>query len=86
MSPTPARPENVFLLAAHRHTQARHLGKAAGYDSRAGIVASALTITHTGGNSDDVFQHTAQLTANDIRIGVDAETGRLRTGAAVRAR
>ena len=60
-------------LAAQCLAQAAHFGEAARDQGRAGIITRAETVTHPDGDCDDVFQHAAQLTADDVLVGVNPE-------------
>ena len=60
-------------LAAHGDAEAGQLGEAAGDHRRLGVVADAEAVAHAGGDGDDVLQRPADLAADHVLVGVDAE-------------
>ena len=72
-SPIPASPANVDRLAAHRHAEPGELGEPPRHHRGAGVVADAEALGDAAGDRDDVLQRPAELAADDVVVGVDAE-------------
>ena len=60
-------------FAAHRHAEPGQLGETAGHHHRPRVVADAEALGDAAGDGDDVLQRPAELAADDVVVGVDAE-------------
>ena len=62
-----------FAAATAGDGEAGNFGDAAGHESGGGVVAKADTGGDTGGDGDDVLEGSAELDADDVGGGVEAE-------------
>ena len=63
-----------FGAASAGDDEAGHFGEAAGDEGGDGVVAEAEAVADSGGDGDDVLQGSAEFDADDVAVGVDAET------------
>ena len=75
MSPMPARPKKVSLLAAQGGAQAGQFDHAAGHEGAAGVVPGAQAVGHAHGQGDDVLEAGGDLHPGHVVVGVDPEEG-----------
>ena len=75
-SPMPASPASVSRSAAGGDGQARDLGQAAGDQRGLRVVPEAEALDDAGGDGDDVLQRAAELHADDVGAGVQAQRAR----------
>ena len=72
-SPMPGEAGERQRRAAQGDAEAGDLGQAAGDDRRAGVVAGAEAVGHARRDGDDVLERAAELAADEVVVGVDAE-------------
>ncbi len=72
----PARPRKVSGWAPAATPRRRDLGQAARDQRRFGVLAVAEAVRHAAGDGDDVLQRAADLDADQVVAGVDAERRR----------
>ena len=71
--PGPGQPVDAVGRTASRSGKPRHLGKAAGDDGSAGIVAKAKADGTASGNRDHILHRAADRNAKRVCIGIDAK-------------
>ena len=72
-SPIPASPANVCASPPIATPSRRQLGQAARHHHRPRVVADAEALGDAAGDRHDVLQRAAELAADDVVVGVDAE-------------
>ena len=70
-------PREGFGPPAHRDAEPRDLGQSARHQGRARVVARAEPVAHADRDRDDILEHPAELAAEQVGVGIDAEQPRV---------
>ena len=69
------QPHEGFGLPAERYAEPGDLGQAACHQRGAGVVPEPEPVADAGGNGHDILDRAADLGADDIIVGVNAQSG-----------